>query len=129
MNGSSEPQTFQRKPRSWFKKFSDAGVGLFRGIKGQNSFWVHLPTALAVLALAAYLNLPMIQWCLLILCIGVVLAAELFNSSIEYICRSITDQVDPDIQAGLDIASAAVLIIALTATTVGGLIFLNAVFA
>lgn len=128
MNGSSESQTFQRRPRGWLKKFSDAGVGVIRGIKGQNSFLIHLPVAVLVLALAAYLNLPMVQWCLLILCIGVVLAAELFNSSIEQICRSITDQVDPHIQAGLDIASAAVLIIALTAAIVGGLIFLNAAF-
>ncbi len=129
MNVAPDPPRFQRKPRSWRKKFSDAGAGVFRGIKGQNSFIVHLPASIIVLALAAYLDLPLIQWCLLILCIGVVLSAELFNSSIEKICHRITDQVDPDIQAGLDIASAAVLIIALTAATVGGLIFLNALFA
>ena len=119
-------EPFQRSPRSWWQKFAAAARGLRQGTQGQSSFLVHLPTAIAVLGLAAFLALPLAHWCLLLLCIGTVLAAELFNSSLERLARSITDQVNTDIEAALNIASAAVLTLAITAALVGGAIFLHA---
>lgn len=129
MPGKPLNEPFQHPPRSWWKKFADAARGLRQGTRGQSSFLVHLPAASAVLGLAAFLALPLVHGCLLLLCIGTVLAAELFNSSLERLARSITEQVNPDIEAALNIASAAVLVMAITAALVGGTIFLNAFWA
>lgn len=123
------PDKFQRPKRGWLAKFADAFRGIGQGTAGQSSFAAHLIAAIAVVTLAAYLSVSLERWCLLVLCIGVVMSAELFNSSLERIARSITDQVDPNIRMGLNIASAAVLTLTITAAIVGGVIFVDALFA
>jgi diacylglycerol kinase len=63
------------------------------------------------------------QWGVLLLCIGGVLAAELFNSALEAMAQAITRQEDPHIRDALDIASGAVLTAALTSIAVGIAVF------
>ncbi len=115
----------RRPRRGWSHKFGDAFAGIRVGMRGQSSFLVHGPCSLAVVLLAFLLQLPLERWCLLLMCIGIVLAAELANSSLETICRRITDQEDPYIRDALNIASGAVLMVSIMAAVVGGLIFLQ----
>lgn len=123
---SHQPDGFQRVHRGWITKFAGAFLGIRQGIAGQSSFAIHLPLAAAVVAFATILNVSLEHWCILILCIGIVLTAELFNSSLEWICRSITGQIDPDIERALNIASGAVLATSITAAIVGCIVFLSA---
>jgi diacylglycerol kinase (ATP) len=109
--------------RGWMKKFADAFRGIALGTRGQSSFRVHLAAAGAVVALAAGLRVALLEWCLLLLCIIAVLAAELFNSSIERLAQEVDRQHNPRVGAALDIASGAVLVAALGAALVGALIF------
>lgn len=106
----------------WRRKFACALRGLLVGIRGQNSFCVHIPAALAVLGLAGWLRLPLVEWTVLLLCIAIVFAAELFNSAIEQLARAITRKTDPEIRNALDIASGAVLATAIGAIAVAVLI-------
>lgn len=107
-----------RKP-SWSGKFRVAIAGVFQAFADQNSFHVHLPCAAAVVGIAAWLQVDQVSWCLLVLCIGAVIAAELFNTSLEEIARAITDQPDDHIRTALDVASGAVLLTSLLAMLVG----------
>jgi diacylglycerol kinase len=66
----------------------------------------------------------MIEACVLGLCGGLVLAAETFNTSIEFLSREITRDARPGIAAALDMASGAVLIVSIAAAGVGSTIFL-----
>ena len=116
-NGPSE--------RSWADKFRDAFRGVKTGVRGQSSFFVHFFLAAAVLITAMVLHVDRIEWCLLVLCIALVLAAEMFNSALESMARAITDQPNPEIGNALDIGSAAVLLMAIGAAAVGLMIFLN----
>jgi len=59
------------------------------------------------------------QWCALILSIGGVLTAELFNTAIEELIRVLHPDADPRIGRVLDIAAAAVLVASITAAIVG----------
>lgn len=111
--------------RSWLARFGAAFRGVAQGIQGQSSFVVHLPVAAAVIAAAAVTRLPLVHWCLLLLCIGLVISLELLNSSLEWTCRGITDRYDERIRRGLDIASGAVLVAAMTAAVTGCLVFLD----
>ncbi len=52
-----------------------------------------------------------------------VLAAEMFNSALESLARSITSNHDENIADALDVASAAVLLAAVGAAVVGAIIF------
>jgi len=110
--------------RSWVEKFRDAMRGMKLGIRKQSSFFVHFFVAAAVIATATVLKIDSLaEWCLLLLCITVVLAAEMFNSALESIVKAITDQHNPHIGAALDISSAAVLIASIGASLVGTIIF------
>lgn len=109
--------------RTWLSKFRDAFRGWALAVRGQSSFAVHLVVAAAVVAVAAALRVSLVEWCLLGLCIVAVLAAELFNTAIEYLAKAVSKEQDPNIGAALDIASSAVLLAALGAAAVGSTIF------
>ncbi len=111
--------------RSWAHKFRDAFRGVRGGIRGQSSFRVHLFAAGAVVAAAAALGASLSEWCLLLLCITVVLTAEMFNSALESMAKAITRDHDPDLGKALDIGSAAVLAASMGAAIVGTVIFVH----
>jgi len=114
-----------RPERSWHAKFRDALHGLKCGIRGQSSFFVHFFIAAVVLVAASLLHMNYTQWCLLVLSIFAVLAAEMFNSSLESMARAITDESDPHVGEALDIGSAAVLLVSFGAAVVGAIVFLR----
>jgi diacylglycerol kinase len=95
------------------------------GVRGQRSFLVHSAFALAVIACAAAFRVSLGEWCLLALCTAVVLAAEMFNSALEFLAKAITKEHDYHLGTALDIGSGAVLIASIGATIVGLIIFLN----
>ncbi|MDA7859002.1 diacylglycerol kinase [bacterium] len=114
--------------RSWVQKFRISFRGLWLGLTGTqspnslNSFGVHVPIAIVVVLTGVWIGLEPIRLSLLLLCIGTVMAAELFNSSLESLAKAITDQTDQNVANALDIASGAVLLVSLTASIVGALI-------
>ena len=112
--------------RSWPEKFRDAFNGLSEGVHDQGSFLVHFAATAVVAAIAAALRIDsVVEWCILLLCIAIVLAAEMFNSALEHMARAVTRKVDPDVGKALDIGSAAVLVAAIGATITGAAIFIN----
>jgi diacylglycerol kinase len=111
--------------RLWGDKFRDAFRGVRVGVSGQSSFVAHLAISAVVIAAAAALQSPLAEWCLLLLCIAVVLTAEMFNSALESMAKAITHEKHPHLGDSLDIASAGVLVASLGAATVGALIFVN----
>lgn len=118
----------EQKPhgeRSWLEKFRDAFRGVKEGVRGQSSFFVHFFAAAAVIMAAAILGMSLTEWCLLLLCITIVLAAEMFNSALESLAKAVTDRFDPHVNRALNIGSAAVLIAAIGAAVVGTIVFGN----
>ncbi len=111
--------------RSWRAKFHDALRGLKHGIRGQSSFFVHFFFAALVLAAAGMLHCSLTQWCLLLLCIGGVLAAELFNSAIETLFRGLDEATKERCWRSLDIAAGAVLLASIVAVVVGVMVFVQ----
>lgn len=104
--------------------FGFAFKGIFDLIKTQPNARIHLCAAVLVFISGWYFQITTLEWCLCILAISSVLAAEAFNTALEYL----TDLVSPDyhILAGKtkDVAAAGVLITALGAAIVGLFIFL-----
>jgi diacylglycerol kinase len=92
-------------------------------VRDQSSFAVHLFAALAVIVAGLVLQVERLEWCLLLLCVTAVLVAELFNTSLELISQVITRDFDERLRDALDIASGAVLLVALGAVGVGVLVF------
>ncbi len=121
----AEPMQRPKGPRTWNNKFGEAFRGLKRGVRGQSSFFVHFFFAALALAAAIALDCSLVEWCLLIFCIGGVLTAELFNSAIETLFRGLDESAKSRWYHCLDIAAGAVLIASVTALLVGLLVFGN----
>jgi diacylglycerol kinase len=119
------PARGPRPPRRWRHKFGDAFRGLKLGIRGHSSFFVHFFFAALVVAAAIVLRCDLLQWCLLLGCIGMVLTAELFNSAIETLFRGLDEQTKARAWPCLDIAAGAVLLASITAVVIGSLVFLK----
>lgn len=123
LSEQDESPQAQRPRRPWAHKFRDALRGLKFGIRGHSSFFVHFFVAALVVAAAIAMECTLMQWCVLLLCIGVVLTAELFNSAIETLHRGLDAEARERTWKTLDIAAGAVLAASLTATVVGLLVF------
>lgn len=85
--------------------------------------------ALAVVAGGLWFDFSAIEWCLVAFAIGMVLAAEVFNTSIEALCNYLCKERDPMIGRIKDLAAAGVLISAIAAATIGVILFLPRIVA
>lgn len=114
-----------RSPPTWRTKFGAAFRGLKYGIRGHSSFFVHFFFAALVLAAALALQCTVHDWAILVLCIGLVLTAELFNSALETLFHGLEERVKTRNHRALNIAAGAVLVASLTAAAVGLIVFLH----
>lgn len=110
---------------AWRDKFRWAARGLVQALRSERNFRVHLAVALAVIVAAAALRASLVEWCVLTLCITVVLAAEMLNTALEHLARAITQDHSEQIRDALDTSGGAVLLAAIGSAVVGGAILLN----
>jgi len=115
----------EKRRRTWAAKFRDAFRGVWLGIQGQSSFFVHIFAATAVIVAAAVLRVDRMDWCILLLCIFGVLTAEMLNSAIESLARAVTDKPNTHVGRALDISSGAVLIASIGSVIIGLVVFLH----
>jgi diacylglycerol kinase len=111
--------------RPWRDRVRPAFRGIKLGVRGHSRFFVHFFFSALVLAAAVVLRCDLVQWCLLLGCIGMVLVTELFNSALEALFRGLDEEVQARVWPCLHIGVGAVLLAGLTASLVGGLIFLS----
>ena len=114
-----------KKPRRWRDKFREALGGVKRGVRGHSSFSVHFFFAALVVTAALVLQCDWVEWCLVVGCIGGVIAAELFNSAVETLFHGLDPDSKARIQGCLDISAGAVLVASLTAAIVGTVVFVH----
>lgn len=127
MTDPRDDDTRRGRPRSWRAKFREASRGVKLGVRGHSSFAVHFFCAAAVIAAAAALECGATEWCLLIMCVGAVLTAELFNSALETLFHGLDAMTKARLKGVLDIAAGAVLVASLTAAAVGSIVFVRRV--
>ncbi len=90
---------------------------------------IHLVAAVVAGVLGFVLDISPVEWVVVVLCIGAVIAMEAMNSAVEAVCDRVTLERDDMIKLAKDYAAAAVLIVAIAAATVGGVIFLPKIVA
>jgi diacylglycerol kinase len=114
------------RPRRWWRdRLRPACRGIKLGVRGHSRFFIHFFCTALVLAAAIVLRCDLIQWCLLIGCIGMVHITELLNNAIEALFRGLDEESMSRATPCLDIAAGAVLLASITASVIGGLIFLS----
>lgn len=90
--------------------------------KRERNFKLHCLIACAVLLLGYTLGFSTLQWILITLCIGLVLALEVTNSVIEYTWNHLEPNHHPVVGTIKDAMAGAVLIVSLTSAIAGILI-------
>lgn len=103
--------------------FGYAWKGIWCCIGKEQNLSFHLIAAIIVVIAGFILSITKIEWTIVILCIGVVIAAELFNTAIERLVDLVSPQQHPIAGKVKDIAAGAVLVCAVTAAIIGLIIF------
>lgn len=106
------------------KSFRYAISGLRVLFKEEHNARVHLAITFLVIILGVFFGLSVTEWVVIVLTIGFVLVTEILNTAIEDIADFISPQRDVRIKRIKDLGAAAVLLSAVTAVVIGGLIFL-----
>ncbi len=107
----------------FLKGFVYAWKGIAAGAAGRN-FRVMLAAAAGVVVLGCFLDISGVEWALLTLSVGLVLALELLNTAGEKLVDILSPDHDPRYGMVKDILAGAVLVAALAAAIVGALVFL-----
>lgn len=103
--------------------FTYAGRGVWIFFKTTHNAWVHVFVLTFAVVLGFYFNITRVEWMVLVLIGGFVLAAEAFNTAIEIDIDLTSPQYHPYARDTKDVAAGAVLISAITALIVGLIIF------
>lgn len=98
--------------------------GLVHAIKTQPNFVIHLVVSVLVVLAGLYFKISNYEWIILVLVIGLGLAIELVNTSIESAVDLVTKKWRRLAKIAKDTASAAMLVYALSASIIGLIIFL-----
>ncbi|HEX5111418.1 MAG TPA: diacylglycerol kinase family protein [Saprospiraceae bacterium] len=104
-------------------------AGFIQFIRTDRNGQTELVSAIIAIGLGAYLNISSTEWGLVIICIGAVLAAEMFNHAIEKTC----DHISPDHHKGIgiikDVAASAVMMTVLMSLVICYIVFFSKIVA
>lgn len=109
--------------RQKLTSFSYALTGLKTAIVTQPNVRTHLLLAVLVSLAGYYLGLSTDELVEIILLVGLVLVAEMINTSIEFACNAITKEQNPEIKKAKDVAAGSVLVVSILAIIIGLIIF------
>lgn len=110
--------------RKRLQSFVYAYRGILYLLRTQHNAWIHLGFALMALVLGVCFSITQLEWIAIIICIGMVFAAETFNTSIELLCDARYTEYDKRAEIIKDTAAGAVLIVSISSAIIGGIIFL-----
>ena len=106
------------------KSFGYAFKGIDDVIKHEPNMKIHVVVAILVVIMAFILKVSIIEWIILVLLIGAVLAAETINTTIENLVDMYTKEYDEKSKIVKDTAAGTVLILAITSAIIGLIIFI-----
>lgn len=105
------------------KSFGYAFKGIDDVIEHEPNMKIHVVVAILVVIMAFILKVSIIEWIILVLLIGAVLAAETINTTIENLVDMYTKEYDEKAKIVKDTAAGTVLILAITSAIIGLIIF------
>lgn len=111
--------TFRKRLLSFRYAFN--GIRLL--ISKEHNAWIHCFAAVCVVIAGILLKISKMEWIAVVIVIGAVLAAEAVNSALEAIADFVSPEYSEAIKRTKDLAAGAVLLIAIAAAIVGGIIF------
>lgn len=115
-----------REHPTFIRSFGYAIEGFRTAVATERNIKVQLLVGVLAIVAGVVLKIDALSWVLVLLCIGLVLFAELVNTSIEAIVDLATQDLHPLAKRAKDIAAASVFALSITAAVVGIIVFARA---
>jgi diacylglycerol kinase (ATP) len=122
MTGMKKNEPFSIRERR--NSFKYAINGILKFFSTEHNSWLHVLATIVTFILALVLQVSKLEIVALVIVIGLVWIAELFNTAIEKIMNFITIKQDPRIRYIKDVSAAAVLVSAIVAFITGCIVFI-----
>lgn len=123
---SSSNNSFSIGKRIMSFRFALDGIASF--FKQEHNSRIHFFASVAAITVALILHCSKSEFIFIVLAIGFVWAAELFNTAIENLSDLITKENNTQIKLIKDLSAGAVLIAAVSAFIIGCIIFIPKIF-
>ena len=101
------------------QSFRYAFYGLWYTLRTQRNAQIHVGIGSIIIALGLFLQINLIEWAIIVLTSGFVIATEMLNTAIEGAMDFASTDYHPQIKIVKDVAAGAVLVSAITAVVVG----------
>lgn len=123
MDMESRDEQKKRGLKRFFNSFKYSFDGLRYAYKYEQSLTIHFVVAFFVVVAGLWLKINLTEWLLCLLLMGVVMATELINTSLEAVIDLVCPEIHPLAKIAKDTASAAVFVFSTVAFFSGLIIF------
>lgn len=106
----------------FIKSVSFAINGLKLALK-EKHIKIHLIASVLVISAGFYFHITNMEWCVILICIGIVLSLEIMNTAIEHFVDLVEPNHNPKAGNIKDLAAGAVLIFSIISVVIGIMIF------
>lgn len=118
---------YNKKPFNFINRLKSF-VYAFNGLKiffsNDHNAWLHVIAATLAILLGYLLCIDTYQWCLLVIAIGMVLVAEIINTSIELLTDMVSPEYNEKAKKVKDMAAGGVLLAAFVSVIIALYIFI-----
>ncbi len=110
--------------KRFLKSFKYSIEGLKYAYKNEQSLLIHFIATVLAIILGLTFKISHMEWAVLCIALGVVLASELINTAIEAAVDLITLEINPLAKIAKDCGSAATFVFSMIAAVIGIIIFI-----
>lgn len=114
----------EHHPKKQAKRFKYAFDGIFHALANEANFRVQLLYAVLVVMTGFYFSINPAEWGLLVLSLGLLLAAEMINTVVENVIDALIKDYDEAAKVIKDLSAGFVLVIGITTIIVSAIIFI-----
>lgn len=115
------------KGAGFLSSFRYACEGLSASFKGRN-FRIQVGVAALAIFLCWLLRVSCVESCVVLICIGLVLAGECLNTALEAVVDLVCPKIHPVAKLAKDCAAAAVLVLSAVSSIIALIIFVPKLF-
>lgn len=115
--------------KKWLNSALYALNGLTWFLRNERNGRLQFVITLITVGMGLWLHISITEWGLVLLCIALIIAGEMINTSIERVADFMTRERHPEIGLIKDLAAGAVLVLSVIAAIIGLLIFVPRIIA
>ncbi len=115
---------FKVKSKKLINSFKYAFEGVFSSFKTERNMKIHVFIMIMVIIAGILFKINKYEWIICVICFALVISGEIFNTAIETVVDMIMPYKNDKAKLAKDISAGGVLILAISSTIVGLIIFI-----